>query len=111
MQNRQRRVRLFPTIPDIRLFHVQTLYRFPRRIGVLDHARCRCGLGNTDFDLAAPQPVSVLLDDVVMANVTLNSFPIFDVAGVEVLSGPQGTLFGQVSYQLTDTLRATGGIR
>jgi iron complex outermembrane receptor protein len=53
------------------------------------------GLGNTDFDLNASQPVSMVYDDVVLENPTLKGFPIFDLARVEVLRGPQGTLFGR----------------
>jgi iron complex outermembrane receptor protein len=53
------------------------------------------GLGNTDFDLNASQPVSLVYDDVVLENPILKGFPIFDLERVEVLRGPQGTLFGR----------------
>lgn len=53
------------------------------------------GLGNTDFDFNAAQPVSLIYDDVVLENPILKGFPVFDMQQVEVLRGPQGTLFGR----------------
>jgi iron complex outermembrane recepter protein len=72
------------------------------------------GLGNTDFDLNASQPVSLVYDDVVLENPILKGFPVFDVARVEVLRGPQGTLFGRntpAGIVKFDSVRpdATGG--
>ena len=59
------------------------------------------GLGNVDFDLNASQPVSFVLDGVVLENPAAKSFPIFDVERLELLRGPQGSLFGR---------NTTGGI-
>lgn len=53
------------------------------------------GLGNTDFRLNASQPVSLIYDDVVQENPILKGFPAFDLKSVEVIAGPQGTLFGR----------------
>ena len=90
------------------------------------------GLGNTDFDLNASQPVSLVYDDVVLENPILKGYPAFDVDDVEVLRGPQGTLFGRntpagivkfdpvrpgngrnyarVSYGSYSTINADGGV-
>jgi iron complex outermembrane receptor protein len=55
------------------------------------------GYGNTDFHDFASQPVGLYYDDIVQENPALKGFPIFDQADVEVLRGPQGTLFGRNS--------------
>ena len=53
------------------------------------------GLGNTDFDLNANQPVSLVYDEVALENPILKGFPVFDLDRIEILKGPQGTLFGR----------------
>lgn len=91
------------------------------------------GLGNTDFDLNASQPVSMIVDDVVLENPIVKGMPLFDIQQVEVLRGPQGTLFGRntpagvvkfdtvrpsqdfdayakVSYGTYDTMDVQGGV-
>ena len=91
------------------------------------------GLGNTDFDLNASQPVSMIVDEVVLENPVVKGMPLFDIDRVEVLRGPQGSLFGRntpagvvkfetkkpkqdfqsdwrVSYGTFDTVDISGGV-
>lgn len=53
------------------------------------------GLGNIDFDNNAAQPVGMVFDDIFLESNVLRSLPLFDIQRVEVLKGPQGSLFGR----------------
>ncbi|MEO1035121.1 MAG: TonB-dependent receptor [Pseudomonadota bacterium] len=53
------------------------------------------GLGNIDFDVNANQPVAMVFDEIALENNVLRSLPLFDLERIEVLKGPQGSLFGR----------------
>ncbi len=53
------------------------------------------GVGNNDFNSSSVGPISIYRDDVVVAATGSEMFSLFDVDRIDVLRGPQGTLFGK----------------
>ena len=59
------------------------------------------GVANSDFTTNVESPVAVYLDEVYVSQMSGTGFMLFDMERVEILRGPQGTLYGR---------NATGGL-
>ncbi len=59
------------------------------------------GVANSDFTTNVESPVAIYLDEVYVSQMSGAGFMLFDMERVEILRGPQGTLFGR---------NATGGL-
>ncbi len=58
------------------------------------------GVGLNDFSLNNSGPIAIYYDDVYLSSFSSQNFMLYDIERVEVLRGPQGTLYGR---------NATGG--
>jgi len=73
------------------------------------------GLGNTESIATFDPPVGTYVDDIFIARQNANNFALFDIERIEVLRGPQGTLFGRnttggaVTIKLRDPGEEFGG--
>lgn len=59
------------------------------------------GVANSDFTTNVESPVAIYVDEVYISQMSGAGFALFDMERVEILRGPQGTLFGR---------NATGGL-
>jgi iron complex outermembrane receptor protein len=53
------------------------------------------GISNTFSQIGVSKPVAVVVDDVFIPRNSAASFELFDLDSINVLKGPQGTLFGR----------------
>ncbi|WP_159872212.1 TonB-dependent receptor [Novosphingobium sp. 9U] len=55
------------------------------------------GVAQNDYNDGTESPIATYVDDVYLVPTGAGSFPLYDMQRVEVLRGPQGTLFGRNS--------------
>jgi iron complex outermembrane receptor protein len=89
LQRRQitRTVDIFAYVPNL-IGHNNT------SVGTANSYSMR-GLNNNETISTFDLPVGTYVDDVYMSRQSANNFSLFDVERIEVLRGPQGTLFGR----------------
>jgi iron complex outermembrane receptor protein len=69
--------------------------------GEANYAIAIRGVANSDFTTNVESPVALYVDEVYVSQMSGAGFALFDMERVEILRGPQGTLFGR---------NATGGL-
>jgi len=69
--------------------------------GEANYAIAMRGVASSDFTTNVESPVAVYVDEVYISQMSGTGFMLFDMERVELLRGPQGTLFGR---------NATGGL-
>ena len=69
--------------------------------GEANYAIAMRGVASSDFTTNVESPVAVYLDEVYISQMSGTGFMLFDMERVELLRGPQGTLYGR---------NATGGL-
>ncbi|WP_298290663.1 TonB-dependent receptor plug domain-containing protein, partial [Novosphingobium sp.] len=55
------------------------------------------GVAQTDLSATAESPNSIYIDDIYLSSPNAAGFAVYDLSRIEVLRGPQGTLFGRAS--------------